>query len=153
MGQLSHLHFFLLGKSGNFKKYTYSTILQLGTPYDYGSVMHYGGKFFSKNGKPTIVPKTNGVNILNKWKKKRMEERIKRCFFHLSVESNLRLLWFYISTLSVWVKNLASLSQPIRSKEKNNRVSVAHVFLCFLPATCTCFEFLFLFIFYCLCHL
>ncbi len=35
------------------------------------------------------------------------------CRAVLSVESNLRLLWFCITTLSDWFKNLAPLSRPI----------------------------------------
>ncbi|XP_072527462.1 hatching enzyme 1.2-like [Salminus brasiliensis] len=41
------------GKEHNFKKRNTNN---LGTPYDYGSVMHYGRDAFSKNGQPTIVP-------------------------------------------------------------------------------------------------
>ncbi len=31
--------------------------------YDYGSIMHYSSKAFSKSGKPTIIPKQAGVTI------------------------------------------------------------------------------------------
>ena len=51
------------------------------------------------------------------------------------VESNLPLLWFCITMLSDWFKNLAPVSQLIRSKTKTNRDSLAHVFPRFAPAT------------------
>lgn len=42
-----------------FNKFDESIISQFGVPYDYESVMHYGTKAFSKNGKETIRSKTN----------------------------------------------------------------------------------------------
>ncbi|KAM7433975.1 hypothetical protein ABFA07_015860 [Porites harrisoni] len=47
----------------NFNKYNRGTIDSLGTKYDYGSVMHYGSRAFSKNGRPTIVAKQSGVTL------------------------------------------------------------------------------------------
>ncbi|XP_035991806.1 high choriolytic enzyme 2 isoform X3 [Fundulus heteroclitus] len=44
------------GKEGNFKK---KKTNNLGTPYDFNSVMEYPNKAFSKNGKQTIVAKSD----------------------------------------------------------------------------------------------
>lgn len=51
------------GNKFNFNKYNRGTIDSLGTKYDYGSVMHYGSRAFSKNGRPTIVAKRSGVTF------------------------------------------------------------------------------------------
>ncbi|KAJ7393134.1 hypothetical protein OS493_008435 [Desmophyllum pertusum] len=52
-----------IGNKHNFRKYSKSTIDSLGTAYDYGSIMHYGGRAFTKNGKPTIVPVQSGATL------------------------------------------------------------------------------------------
>ncbi|XP_027056439.1 zinc metalloproteinase nas-15-like [Pocillopora damicornis] len=54
------------GMEFNFNKYSKSTIDSLGTPYDYGSVMHYDARAFSRNGRPTIVAKKSGVTLGNR---------------------------------------------------------------------------------------
>ncbi|XP_048581200.1 blastula protease 10 [Nematostella vectensis] len=51
------------GREGNFRKNSASSVTTHNTPYDYGSVMHYSGRAFTKNGKPTIVPLKSGVYI------------------------------------------------------------------------------------------
>uniref|UniRef100_A0A8C7Y9V9 Metalloendopeptidase n=1 Tax=Oryzias sinensis TaxID=183150 RepID=A0A8C7Y9V9_9TELE len=47
------------GKQGNFDVKMGDT---LNLPYDFGSIMHYGTSYFSKDGSPTIQP-NEGVNI------------------------------------------------------------------------------------------
>lgn len=44
------------GHEKNFVIYTEDKITHFGVPYDYGSIMHYDRKAFSKNGKETIIP-------------------------------------------------------------------------------------------------
>jgi len=46
----------IAGKEGNFEKYSVDEITTSDTPYDYGSVMHYGPYGFNKDStKPTII--------------------------------------------------------------------------------------------------
>ena len=45
------------GGEHNFRKQTSDNVGSLNVPYDYRSVMHYGKKHFSKNGKITIETK------------------------------------------------------------------------------------------------
>ena len=52
----------------------------------------------------------------------------------------LQLLWFCIATVCDWLKNLAPLSRPIKSKTKTNRDLPARVFPRLAPATCICFD-------------
>ena len=48
----------------NFKKYTHSTIDSRGSPYDYGSIMHYGKRAFARYPwQTTIEPKDPNASI------------------------------------------------------------------------------------------
>lgn len=56
------------GLEKQFMKFPNSEVTFFNTTYDYHSAMHYGPYFFSKNGKPTIVPKVNGMQIRIKYR-------------------------------------------------------------------------------------
>ena len=70
--------------------------------------------------------------------------------FQLSVESKFTIAWFCIATACDWPKNLAPLSQPIRSTTKTNRDSLARVFPRLAP--CICFEFWLVYWIVCACY-
>lgn len=50
------------GYKHNFQIYR-NMVNDFGVGYDYNSIMHYGSKSFSRNGKDTIVPLKEGVRI------------------------------------------------------------------------------------------
>ena len=51
-----------LGKENNFDKFGHGEIQDLGEPYDYGSILHYGPNSFSRNGRSTIVGLKTGAD-------------------------------------------------------------------------------------------
>lgn len=57
---------FFAGTENNFEKASSQTTDNFGVGYDYGSVMHYSGNAFSKNGQPTIVAKVS-LNYIHLW--------------------------------------------------------------------------------------
>lgn len=73
--------FYFKDKTRDFTKQQKNIMDTLGTLYDYGSIMHYGATIFSKNGKPTLVPKFNthgtmgqrsGFSEMDIWKIKKL---------------------------------------------------------------------------------
>jgi len=52
------------GKEGNFKRAHHNEVDSMGSVYDYGSIMHYGKRYFSKEGAgDTIEPFVEGAAI------------------------------------------------------------------------------------------
>jgi hypothetical protein len=53
-----------LDNEHNFKKYGHGDIDSLNAPYDFESIMHYGNKDFTNNGKDTIVSISHPGKVL-----------------------------------------------------------------------------------------
>ncbi|KAI8515247.1 hypothetical protein Bbelb_078380, partial [Branchiostoma belcheri] len=51
------------GERHNFEKLWKTQINSLGQRYDYMSIMHYGSRYFTKNGRETLSPRQNNVMI------------------------------------------------------------------------------------------
>ncbi|XP_054263888.1 zinc metalloproteinase nas-14-like [Macrosteles quadrilineatus] len=51
------------GRLNNFEKAKKQETDSQGVAYDYHSIMHYSENAFSRNGQPTIVPKSKGVKL------------------------------------------------------------------------------------------
>ena len=64
-----------------------------------------------------------------------------RAVFNWVSKGISRLLWFCFTVLCDWLTKFAPLSQPMRSKTKTNRSSIARVFPRLAPVTWICFEF------------
>ncbi|XP_076824439.1 uncharacterized protein LOC143470290 isoform X1 [Clavelina lepadiformis] len=66
------------GMDGNFKKIPLKFALDLGSSYDFDSIMHYGAKFFSSNGEETLekLPDTPTKGV-PEWRKALTQEDIK----------------------------------------------------------------------------
>lgn len=54
------------GLEYNFVKYDSKTVTDFGVGYDYQSIMHYSKNAFSKNGKPTMLPKEGNFELGNR---------------------------------------------------------------------------------------
>ncbi|ODN00313.1 Zinc metalloproteinase nas-7 [Orchesella cincta] len=70
------------GKEHNFKKYSSSQVSTYDVAYDQRSIMHYGAKYFSKNGQPTIVAKNGGSVGSTEDLRESDKSKLKNIFYH-----------------------------------------------------------------------
>ena len=64
-----------------------------------------------------------------------VEKGIYRAVFNYVSKVIAQLLWFALLRIVIWLKNLAPLYQPIRSKSKSNRDLLIRVFPRLVSAT------------------
>jgi hypothetical protein len=75
----------------NFEKYTSSKINDLGVGYDYESVMHYGAKAFSKDGRSLTISikkgkTTNDIKLGQRYGLSDMDKKQARLLYNCNSE-------------------------------------------------------------------
>lgn len=70
----------------NFEKYTSSRIDDLGVEYDYESVMHYGSKAFSKDGRSSTISikrnkRKNGIRMGQRYRLSELDKKQARLLY------------------------------------------------------------------------
>ena len=106
----------------NFEKYNSTSVDTQNTPYDYGSVMHYGPNGFSTNGQPTIVPKQSGVTIGQRHNMSAIDIQEVRLFYNCSsTGSTFPPISTTTSTRSMTTASTRSTTTTTRSTTTSTR--------------------------------
>ena len=107
-----------------------------------GILIHHTWSVFLKRSHWLVVPPTGQVTMLVKQATCEKIPHVRKVYVieRFSFECR-KVISFAPTTLHDWLKKLAPIFQPIRSKAKTNRDSFAHVFPRSASVTCNYFEF------------
>ena len=108
------------GKEGNFNKKSKDTSRNVGTGYDYSSIMHYSSHGFSRNGQPTIVvnaAKANGLKIGQRGKLSADDIASLNRLYHCYNTANLGTSWTTWSAYGVCHQTSTDATAPCTKKK------------------------------------
>jgi hypothetical protein len=100
----------------NFEKYTSSKINDLGVGYDYESVMHYGAKAFSKDGRSLTISikkgkTTNDIKLGQRYGLSDMDKKQARLLYNCNSELTLKALSAKYTDCMIKVTNILNMSK------------------------------------------